>query len=114
MGPLNPGDPPAGVFEALADATRREVVRRLSEEGPSTATELADDLPVSRQAVTKHLAALSDAGLVTSERRGRETRYRLTPAPFADAMGWMASVGADWDERLERLRRQHGRPRRPR
>jgi DNA-binding transcriptional ArsR family regulator len=94
------------VFEALADATRREVVRRLSEDGPRTATELAADLPISRQAVAKHLAALSEAGLVRSERRGREHRYRLTPAPLAEAVGWMASMSAEWDERLERLRRR--------
>jgi len=97
---------PDRVFEALGDATRREVVRRLSEDGPRTATELAADLPVSRQAVSKHLAALSEAGLVRSERHGREHRYRLTPAPLAEAVGWMASVGAEWDERLERLRRR--------
>jgi DNA-binding transcriptional ArsR family regulator len=94
------------VFEALADATRREVVRRLSQDGPSTATELSAALPVSRQAVAKHLAALSDAGLVSCERRGREARYRLTPAPLADAVGWMTSVGSEWDQRLERLRRR--------
>ena len=66
------------VFQALADPTRRAVVRLLSD-GPGTATEIADRLPVSRQAVSKHLAALDEAGLVTGERTGREVRYRLTP-----------------------------------
>jgi DNA-binding transcriptional ArsR family regulator len=93
------------VFEALADSTRREVIRCLSEEGPVTATGLAARLPVSRQAVAKHLDVLEEAGLVVSERRGRERRFRLSPAPMADAVSWMASIGSQWDERLERLRR---------
>jgi DNA-binding transcriptional ArsR family regulator len=101
------------VFEALADATRRQVVRRLAEAGPATATELAGDLPVTRQAVAKHLATLAQAGLVTSDRQGRETRYQLTPEPLAAAVSWMASVGAQWDDRLEALQRylESGTPR---
>ena len=94
------------VFAALSDPTRRDVIRHLSEEGPATATELAGRVPVSRQAVAKHLAALAEAGLVSAEREGREKRYRLTPPPLRDAMSWMAAVGAEWDERLETLRRQ--------
>jgi DNA-binding transcriptional ArsR family regulator len=58
--------------------------------------------------VAKHLAALDRAGLVTSSRAGRETRYRLTPAPMGEAMAWMASVGAEWDERLARLASRAG------
>ena len=95
----------AAVFQALSDPTRRAVVRALSEHGDVTATELAGEFLVTRQAVSKHLAALADAGLVESERTGREVRYRLTPRPMAEAMDWMAGVGADWDERLARLRR---------
>ncbi|HYZ01085.1 MAG TPA: metalloregulator ArsR/SmtB family transcription factor, partial [Candidatus Binatia bacterium] len=68
-----------GVFSALADPTRRRVIAHLSARGPGSATEIAEDLPVTRQAVAKHLAALEEAGLVESERRGRERRYRLTP-----------------------------------
>jgi DNA-binding transcriptional ArsR family regulator len=96
------------VFEALGDPTRREVVRRLAEGGPASATQLAADLPVSRQAVAKHLAALEEAGLVTGERTGRERRFRLTPAPFSEAMAWMVDVGAEWDRRLDRLRKRLG------
>lgn len=100
-----PADRVGGVFAALSDPTRREVFRRLSAAGPVTATELAAKLPVTRQAVAKHLDALAEAGLVSAERAGREKRYRVTPAPLEAAMSWMASVGAEWDERLDALRR---------
>ena len=72
--------------------------------GPVTATELARGFPVSRQAVLKHLGALADAGLVSSERAGREVRYRLTPARLGDATSWLTEVGGAWDARLSRLR----------
>jgi DNA-binding transcriptional ArsR family regulator len=94
-----------GVFSALADPTRREVIQRISRAGAASASELAQELPISRQAVAKHLAALSDAGLVSAERVGRDKRYRLTLEPMGDAMTWMAEVGADWDRRLGALRR---------
>jgi DNA-binding transcriptional ArsR family regulator len=91
------------VFAALADPTRRQVVQALARQPDLTASRLAGELPITRQAVTKHLAALDRAGLVRGRREGREQRYTLTPAPLADAMVWMATVGAQWDERLERL-----------
>lgn len=92
------------VFAALSDATRRRVVAELSAGRAGTATAIAALLPVSRQAVAKHLAVLADAGLVAAERVGRETRYRLTPEPLGAAMAWMVDVGAEWDVRLSRLR----------
>lgn len=95
-------DPADVVFSALADPTRRAVIRRLSEHA-MTATELAGVLPVTRQAIAKHLAELEQARLVVGERVGRENRFRLTPAPMSEAMSWMTSVGAQWDERLSRL-----------
>jgi len=95
------------VFSALADPTRREVVRLLADR-PATATELSSRLPVSRQAVAKHLAALEDAGLASPTREGREVRYRLTPSPMTRAASWMAEVGAEWDRRLEELKRHLG------
>jgi ArsR family transcriptional regulator, cadmium/lead-responsive transcriptional repressor len=98
-----PGVDVGAVFGALADPTRREVVRSLAERPGLTASHLAGELPITRQAVAKHLVALSGAGLVESRREGRETRYTLTPAPLIDAMEWMAAVSAEWDERLERL-----------
>src|SRR4051794_38282184 len=92
------------VFAALADPTRRQVVQSLSQGSTVTASRLALELPMTRQAVAKHLAALDHAGLVSAERVGRETHYRLTPAPLTEAASWMASVGAQWDDRLASLR----------
>jgi DNA-binding transcriptional ArsR family regulator len=97
-------DDVGAVFAALADPTRREVVRSLAERPGLTASSLAGELPMTRQAVAKHLTALSGAGLVQARREGRETRYTLTPAPLANAIEWMTAVGAQWDERLERLK----------
>jgi DNA-binding transcriptional ArsR family regulator len=97
--------PGSDVFEALADPHRRFLLEELGRRGSANVTELAADLPVTRQAVTKHLAVLDDAGLVARERIGRETRYRPTPEPLEDAIVWMARVGGEWDTRLARLRR---------
>lgn len=93
------------VFSALADPTRRSLIEMLASGGSSTATSLASGLPVSRQAIAKHLCALRDAELVSAERVGRETRYTLEPAPLTDAARWMAEVGGDWDRRLAALGR---------
>jgi ArsR family transcriptional regulator, cadmium/lead-responsive transcriptional repressor len=94
--PLN-SDPLNRVFGALADPSRRQVIGYLATQGTATATELTGELPMTRQAVAKHLATLADAGLVEGVRRGRETRYRLTTA------------GAEWDDRLDALRRHLAR-----
>ena len=85
-------DPLGQVFSALADPSRRHVMDYLAMRGTATATELTGELPITRQAVAKHLATLAGAGLVASERQGRETRYRLTV------------VGREWDQRLGALR----------
>ena len=102
------------VFDALADPNRRYVLEARAQRDTATATELAAEMPVTRQAVAKHLAALNEAGLVESRREGRETRYELTPGPLATAMDWMAGVGAEWDSRLARLSKHltGGSPRR--
>lgn len=91
------------VFEALADPTRRTVLRQVAERGPVTATELAVDLPVSRQAIAKHLGVLRAAGLVAPEKAGRETRFSASTAPLRDAGRWLEATGAAWDGRLDRL-----------
>jgi DNA-binding transcriptional ArsR family regulator len=92
------------VFAALADPSRRFVLERLAR-GSASQSELAGELPVTRQAVAKHLATLRDAGLVHAERHGRETRYELDSAPLGDAAAWLERVGGEWDERLVALAR---------
>lgn len=100
---MSPAPDPAGaVFGALADPTRRRLLSSLARQ-PATATALAHDLPISRQAVVKHLATLSDAGLLSRERTGRDVCYRFTPQPLSQAASWMAQVGGEWDERLTTL-----------
>lgn len=104
------GDAEAGaVFAALADPTRRHLVEALAARGGATATGLAAELPISRQAVAKHLATLGRAGLVSQSRRGRESLFELDPRPLADAATWLTSVGAEWDTRLADLQRLLGR-----
>ncbi|HEY4827786.1 MAG TPA: winged helix-turn-helix domain-containing protein [Solirubrobacteraceae bacterium] len=96
------------VFGALSDPTRRALLAAIAEHSATTATELASEMPISRQAVLKHLNALAAAGLIARQRSGREVRYEFTPAPLSDAVDWMTAVGAEWDERLGVLRRQLG------
>ncbi len=89
-----------GVLEALGDPTRRVVVELLATGGGRTATSLAAELPVTRQAVVQHLAVLREAGLVESRREGREVRFELRPAALNATAAWMADVAAQWDNRL--------------
>jgi DNA-binding transcriptional ArsR family regulator len=95
-------DPAGAVFQALSDPVRRRLLSQIASQ-PATATELAGELPISRQAVTKHLSSLSSVGLLARERSGRDVRYRLTPEPLSEAVRWMTDVGGRWDERLARL-----------
>lgn len=96
---------PVSVLTALADPTRRQLLDLLVAEGEVTATTLAERLPVSRQAVVKHLAILDAAGLVSGNRVGREVRYVVRPAAL-DATGrWMSKLAADWDRRLAAIKR---------
>ena len=104
-------DAAGAVFGALSDPTRRALLQTIAGHPAATATELAAELPISRQAVLKHLTALADAGLVDRERSGREVHYRVTPQPLTEAVSWMADVGGQWDRRLGALKRQFGRPR---
>ena len=110
MSASNRPDDRAGlVFGALADPNRRFMVRALADGGSITASQLAERLPITRQAVAKHLGALGEAGLVEASREGREVRYRLTPDSMGDAMEWMADVGAQWDRRLAALQERLSR-----
>jgi DNA-binding transcriptional ArsR family regulator len=93
------------VFAALADPTRRRMIESLATGGADTATGLAAHLPITRQAVAKHLAALKRARLVRASRAGRETHYSLEAGPLADVSEWVELVGAEWDQRLGRLKR---------
>jgi DNA-binding transcriptional ArsR family regulator len=99
------GDQAGAVFAALADPTRRHLVEALAAGGGATATSLAAELPISRQAVAKHLGLLGRAGLVSSQRRGRESRFELEPAPLTAAAAWIGTIGAEWDTRLSDLGR---------
>lgn len=94
------------VFAALADPTRRRLIDRLSAEGPMSATELARDYPVSRQAVVKHLNTLAAAGLLHPERHGREVLYGVDPSRFNEISTWLKEVGDQWDRRLDALSAQ--------
>jgi DNA-binding transcriptional ArsR family regulator len=97
-------EPADAVFAALADATRRAILRSVSERGPLTATALAGELPISRQAIAKHLVLLREAGLVEADRAGRETRFTARTEALRDVAAWATATGRRWDDRLERLR----------
>lgn len=98
------------LFGALADPTRRALVVALVEHGPQSATRLAAGATITRQAVVKHLQALGAAGLVASQRVGREVQFRATPQPLAAAVGWLLDAGATWDRRIDRLRARTAAP----
>jgi len=93
------------VLVALADPTRRQLLDLLAAQGEATATTLAERVPVSRQAVVKHLAVLDGAGLVSGSRVGREVRYAVRPAALNATARWMAALAADWDRRLANIKR---------
>ena len=93
------------LWSAIGDPTRRRMLDLLLAGGPGTATSLADDLPVTRQAVAKHLGVLDRAGLVRANRAGREMRYRVDEAQFERAVAQLQQVGTAWDARLRRIKR---------
>jgi DNA-binding transcriptional ArsR family regulator len=90
----------AAVFVALADPSRRQVMGVLAARGSATATAVAEELAITRQAVSKHLSTLGDAGLVDAQRSGREVRYQLRPAPLRLAARWLDTAAGAWDDRL--------------
>jgi DNA-binding transcriptional ArsR family regulator len=102
---LTAGDPVSPIFAALADPTRRWILETLTHEGQTSVPALTSALPITRQAVAKHLSALDDAGLVErTPGAGREVRYRLRPGALRPAASWMHEAEAAWDARLGRLK----------
>jgi DNA-binding transcriptional ArsR family regulator len=93
------------LWSAVGDPTRRRVLDLLLDRGEATATVLAGGLPVTRQAVAKHLGVLERAGLVECRRRGREVRYAVRPQRLDAAARSMAQVAAEWDARLAAIKR---------
>jgi DNA-binding transcriptional ArsR family regulator len=92
------------VFTALADPSRRAILAALAQAGPATATDLAGRLPITRQAIAKHLALLSEAGLVMAEPgERRRVRYQLRSAPMQVAQQFLAALARDWDSALDSL-----------
>lgn len=93
------------LWSALGDPTRRRLLDLLLEDGAGTATSLSAGLPVTRQAVAKHLGVLERAGLVRAAAEGRERRYQVDADEFARAAGQLSAVGSAWDARLNRIKR---------
>ncbi len=116
-----PGRPPGEdeqLWEAIADPSRRKVLDLILAHGQATPTTLAAELPVTRQAVSKHLAVLARAGLVEAQRHGRETHYTIRPERLDAAAQAMAAAAAHWDRRLHAIKRlaeeqAHSTPTRP-
>jgi DNA-binding transcriptional ArsR family regulator len=99
------GDEADELWAAVADPTRRRLLDVLLAHGEATATTLAGELPVTRQAVAKHLAVLDRAGLVEGRRQGREVRYAVRPERLDAATQWMTRVASEWDDRLTAIKR---------
>jgi DNA-binding transcriptional ArsR family regulator len=93
------------VLAALADPTRRRILDDLSAAGGGTATTLAQELPVTRQAVVKHLAVLHEAGLVVARKSGREVRYTVAPGPLTTTASWLTDLASAWGRPLEAVKR---------
>jgi DNA-binding transcriptional ArsR family regulator len=94
----------SSVFDALGDPNRLRIVTRLCDGGPCSTTEVTEVVPVSRQAATKHLQLLESAGVVSSQRAGRERIWRMRPEPLADASEYLTGLSQRWDRAIDRLR----------
>jgi DNA-binding transcriptional ArsR family regulator len=95
---------PAAIFFALGDETRLRLIARLSDAGPLSIAGLAGGFDISRQAISKHLRVMSEAGLARSGRRGRETVWQLAPDGLAEARRYLQVIAKEWDDRLARLK----------
>lgn len=99
------------VFVALADPTRRTILAALATDGPSTVTDLAGRLPITRQAIAKHLALMVDAGLIRPEPgERRRVRYQLQSAPVQLAQQFLAALAHSWEDRLDALQQYLAAP----
>lgn len=96
------------IFAAVADPTRRVLLERLRATGPLSITDLSADLPMTRQAVTKHLEVLRSSGLIRAHRSGRERLHEIDPRPLRAIDDWLRPYAEAWDERLAALRRHLG------
>jgi DNA-binding transcriptional ArsR family regulator len=96
---------PTAALAALADPTRQQILELLSERGPQSASALAARLPITRQAISKHLRILTEAGLVRAERGGREVRFGFIAGGAAEAASWLAATADRWQQRIDRLHR---------
>jgi len=93
------------IFEAVSDPTRRQILEHLKSSGPRSLTQIATPLPMTRQAVTKHLNLLCDAGLVRVRWEGRARLHRLDPEPLRELERWLEPFSAFWDGTLAQLDR---------
>jgi len=93
------------VLSALAEPIRRHVLDVIAGHGDATATAVAAELPISRQAVSKHLAILEEAGLVAGHRQGREVRYAVRPEPLNATAHWLSQLADEWDARFAIIKR---------
>jgi DNA-binding transcriptional ArsR family regulator len=101
---VNPRAEDDELWEAIADPTRRKLLDLLVARGSATATALTSDMPVTRQAITKHLGLLQRAGLIESERRGREVQYRIREQRLDEATKALSDVARRWDQRLATIK----------
>jgi len=105
MSAAMPKAEPAALFAALGEPTRIRLLDRLGDGEPRSIASLARDMPISRQALTKHLRVLETAGLASVERDGRETLYRIDPGGLLAAQAWIGTVSRQWDSAIDRLKR---------
>jgi len=94
----------APIFAALGDETRLSLLARLCERAPCSISQLAEDSPMTRQAITKHLHVLEGAGLVRSEAVGRKCLFEIEPKPLEEVRNYLERVSQQWDEALARLK----------
>lgn len=103
--------PSPDVFDALGDPTRRRILGLLTHGGPSTATRLADELSLTRQAVAKHLDQLRAAGITSVDKVGREVQHRVEPARLDQAAAWLDARAREWEGRTLRIEKELSRRR---